>query len=64
MIDICKIFIYFQIFDITKLAESPTFGKPSYDSHVLRDDFASEDRPLITRYVDTPLKKSGESCMQ
>ncbi|XP_064605054.1 nuclear protein MDM1-like isoform X2 [Liolophura sinensis] len=47
-----------KIFDITKLAESPTFGKPSYDSHVLRDDFATEDRPLITRYVVTPLRKS------
>ncbi|KAK3610918.1 hypothetical protein CHS0354_017399 [Potamilus streckersoni] len=35
---------------------NPTFGMPSRDTHILRDDDASIDRPMQTQYVYTPLK--------
>lgn len=48
----------FQTYDVskTKLACNPTFGKPSPDTHPLRDDEASTDRPMLTTFVDTPAK--------
>ncbi|KAK3103330.1 hypothetical protein FSP39_018545 [Pinctada imbricata] len=38
------------------LSATPTFGSPSKDTHFLRDDDASVDRPLQTTFVDTPIK--------
>ncbi|KAL3851710.1 hypothetical protein ACJMK2_015437 [Sinanodonta woodiana] len=35
---------------------NPTFGMPSRDTHILRDDDASIDRPMQTQYVYTPFK--------
>lgn len=38
------------------LTTSPTFGLASRDSHQLRDDTASTDRPLETQFIETPKK--------
>lgn len=48
----------FQTYDVskTKFVCDPTFGKPSPDTHPLRDDEASTDRPMLTTFVDTPAK--------
>lgn len=48
----------FKTFDArkAKLVCSPTFGKPSPDTHLLRDDEASTDRPMLTTFVDSPVK--------
>ena len=34
----------------------PLYGMPTRDTHVLIDETASVDQPLITDYVDTPVK--------
>ena len=48
----------FKTFDVNKakLSCSPTYGKPSPDTHLLRDDDASTDRPMLTTFVDSPVK--------
>ncbi|XP_063437267.1 nuclear protein MDM1-like isoform X1 [Mytilus trossulus] len=48
----------FKTYDVnkTKYVCDPTFGKPSPDTHPLRDDEASTDRPMLTTFVDTPAK--------
>ncbi|XP_052106918.1 nuclear protein MDM1-like isoform X2 [Mytilus californianus] len=48
----------FKTYDVSKakLVCNPTFGKPSPDTHPLRDDEASTDRPMLTTFVDTPAK--------
>lgn len=38
------------------LATTPTFGLPSKDTHFLRDDEVSVDKPLETVFVDSPAK--------
>lgn len=48
-----------QTYDVvnkSQLVCNPTFGKPSPDSLPLRDDEASTDRPLMTTFVDSPVK--------
>ncbi|XP_061187580.1 nuclear protein MDM1-like isoform X2 [Saccostrea echinata] len=38
------------------ISTSPTFGLPSKDTHILRDDEVSVDKPLETVFVDSPAK--------
>ena len=39
-----------------RIAPTPTLGLPSRDTHALRDDSASTDRPLSTQYVENLAK--------
>lgn len=38
------------------LATTPTFGLASKDTHFLRDEEVSVDKPLETVFVDSPAK--------
>ncbi|KAI8772033.1 nuclear protein MDM1 [Biomphalaria glabrata] len=41
-------------YDVSKLATLPTLGRPSDDTHPLRDDMAESDKPLKTQYIVSP----------
>ena len=47
-----------QTYDVKRgpLETTPTFGLPSRDTHFLRDDEVSVDKPLETVFVDSPAK--------
>lgn len=51
-------YIFPQTYNVKKgpLATTPTFGLPSKDTHFLRDDEVSVDKPLETVFVDSPAK--------
>lgn len=51
-------YIFHQTYDVKKgpLATTPTFGLASKDTHFLRDDEVSVDKPLETVFVDSPAK--------
>lgn len=51
-------FFFCQTYTAQKgsIAPTPTSGKPSVDTHVLRDDSVLTDHHLQTRYVVTPVK--------
>ncbi|RUS69699.1 hypothetical protein EGW08_022544, partial [Elysia chlorotica] len=43
-----------KTYDLDNLVTMPTLGRPSGDSHPLRDEDCESDRPLQTRYVAVP----------
>ncbi|XP_067684060.1 nuclear protein MDM1-like isoform X1 [Haliotis asinina] len=43
-----------KTYNLNRLLTTPTFGQPSHDTHMLRDDDASVDQPLKTTYMFTP----------
>lgn len=53
-----QVCLHTQTYNVKKgpLATTPTFGLPSKDTHFLRDDEVSVDKPLETVFVDSPAK--------
>ncbi|XP_046564745.1 nuclear protein MDM1-like isoform X2 [Haliotis rubra] len=53
-----------KTYNLNRLLTTPTFGQPSHDTHMLRDDDASVDQPLKTTYVYTPAEDLSDPEQQ